>query len=67
MYRYQMESCKEAERACPILTAGAGKPMACARDACEWWHVNKNDDYSQCVIHRLADELTNIVMGRAHA
>lgn len=64
MYRYQMESCKEAELACPILTAGKGEAVACVRDECEWWHVNRNDDYSQCVIHRIADELTNIVMGR---
>jgi len=62
MYRYLMESCKEAELACPILTAGRGEAVICMRDACEWWHFNRNDDYSQCVLHRLADEVTNIVM-----
>jgi hypothetical protein len=60
LYRYQMEDGEHEARACPLLTAGLGEATACARDLCEWWRDGSDPDYSQCVLHRLAQDATFI-------
>lgn len=49
-------------RACPILTAGAGREVACIGERCSLWVSSwSNDtDWSTCVLNKQLDQTAGV-------